>query len=120
MKRREFITLLGGAATAWPLAARAQESGRTYRLGSLQFSPRSAPWHVAFFDALRRQGFVEGQNLVGDPDGYSLRVDQLAAHVDKLVRAKVEAIIAAGDPNVRAAKEATKTLRILVIREALV
>jgi ABC-type uncharacterized transport system substrate-binding protein len=119
MRRREFITLVGGAAT-WPLAARAQESGRTYRLGSLQFSPRSAPWHVAFFDALRRQGFVEGQNLVGDPDGYSLRVDQLAAHADKLVRAKVDVIIAAGDPNVRAAQQATKTLPILAIAEDLV
>jgi putative ABC transport system substrate-binding protein len=88
--RRQFITLLGGVAAAWPLAARAQESRRTYRLGSLQFSPRSAPWHVAFFDALRRQGFVEGQNLVGDPDGYSLRVDQLAAHAAELVKAKVD------------------------------
>jgi len=73
LRRREFVALLGGAA-GWPLAARAQEAGRTYRLGSLQFSPRVAPWHVAFFDALRRQGFVEGQNLVGDSGGYSLRV----------------------------------------------
>ena len=119
-KRREFITLLGGAAAAWPLATRAQESGRTYRLGSLQFSPRGAPWHVAFFDALRRQGFVEGQNLVGDPDGYSLRVDQLAAHAAELVKAKVDIIIAAGDPNVRAAQLATKTLPILAIAEDLV
>ena len=60
MKRRAFIAAMGGAAV-WPIMAVAQEPGRTYRLGSLQFSPRGAPWHAAFFEALRRQGFVEGQ-----------------------------------------------------------
>jgi putative ABC transport system substrate-binding protein len=119
MRRRELLGLLG-AATLLPYAARAQESGRTYRLGSLQFSPRGAPWHVAFFDALRREGFVEGQNLIGDPDGYSLRVDQLAAHAIQLVNAKVDVIIAAGDANVRAAQQAAKTLPILAIAEDLV
>jgi putative ABC transport system substrate-binding protein len=119
MRRRELLGLLG-AATLLPCAARAQESGRTYRLGSLQFSPRGAPWHVAFFDALRREGFVEGQNLIGDPDGYSLRVDQLAAHATELVNAKVDVIIAAGDANVRAAQQAAKTLPILAIAEDLV
>jgi putative tryptophan/tyrosine transport system substrate-binding protein len=65
MTRREFITLLGGA-TAWPLAARAQEVGRTYRLGSLHLSPRNARWHVALFDELKRHGFIEWQNLLAD------------------------------------------------------
>ena len=64
MKRREFITLLGGAAAAWPLAARAQEPGRIYRLGIMITSPRASPANVAFFDELRLNGFVEGQNLI--------------------------------------------------------
>jgi putative ABC transport system substrate-binding protein len=60
MRRRKFITLLGGAA-AWPLAARAQQAGRTYRLGFLVLVPRDAPVNVQFLDELRRRGFVEGQ-----------------------------------------------------------
>jgi putative tryptophan/tyrosine transport system substrate-binding protein len=119
MRRREFIAALGGTAV-WPIMAVAQEPGRTYRLGSLQFSPRGAPWHAAFFEALRRQGFVEGQNLLGDPNGYSLRVDHLAAHASELVKGNVDVIVAAGDPNVRAAQQAAKTIPILAIAEDLV
>jgi putative ABC transport system substrate-binding protein len=63
MRRREFIALLGGAA-AWPLATRAQEPGRTYRLGVLYSNPRSDHVMTAFFEGVRRQGFIEGQNLI--------------------------------------------------------
>jgi hypothetical protein len=60
MIRREFITLLGGAAAAWPLAARAQEVARTYRLGFLLPTARQSSPVEAFFDELRINGFVEG------------------------------------------------------------
>ena len=66
MKRREFITLLGGAV-AWPLAARAQEARRVYRLGVLHQLPRTAPQFPQLFDGLRREGFIEGRNLAIDP-----------------------------------------------------
>ena len=69
IRRRAFITLLGGAAAAWPLAASGQEFGRIYRVGALIVSPRDAPHHVAFFDELRRLGFIDGQNLAVDVGG---------------------------------------------------
>jgi hypothetical protein len=94
-KRREFITLLGGAA-AWPIAARGQEPGRTYRLGALSASPRDAAQHVAFFDALRRLGFVEGQNLAVDTDGYGLSPERVATHAAALVKERVDVIVAGG------------------------
>ena len=119
MRRREFITAIIAAAL-FPLAARAQEPGRIYRIGSLQFSLRTAPWHAAFFDSLRRQGFIEAQNLLGDPNGYGLRIDRLAAHAAELAKANVDVIISAGDPNVRAAQQATKIIPILAIAEDLV
>jgi putative tryptophan/tyrosine transport system substrate-binding protein len=62
MNRRAFITLLGGAA-AWPLTARAQQAGRTYRLGILHNQGPQAPQFPPFYDELRRLGFAEGQNL---------------------------------------------------------
>jgi len=61
VKRREFIRLLGGAAAAWPLAARAQQAGRTYRLGVLHNQGPQSPQFPPFYDELRRLGFVEGK-----------------------------------------------------------
>ena len=63
MIRRDFITLLGGAAAAWPLTARAQQPGRIYRLGILTGLKRDSPVMIAFFEELGRLGFVEGRIL---------------------------------------------------------
>jgi putative ABC transport system substrate-binding protein len=70
MKRREFITVLGGAAAAWPVAARAQQSGRVRRIGVLQPIDESDPEgqrrRAAFDRGLQKLGWTEGTNLVID------------------------------------------------------
>jgi len=116
VKRREFIAFAGWAA-AWPFLARAQEPGRTYRVGSLHQSPRSAPHHVAFFQQLQRIGFVEGQNLLVDNEGYELHVQQLSEHAAKVTKIGTDVIVCGGDLAARAAQHATKTIPILVITD---
>ena len=114
MRRRKFITLLGGAA-AWPFAAMAQQAGRTYRLGCLLPLPRDAPINVAFFDELRRRGFIEGQNLTVEYRAYGQHVDLIPQYAAELVKARVDVIVAAGDEAVRAVQQATKTIPIVAI-----
>jgi putative tryptophan/tyrosine transport system substrate-binding protein len=120
MRRREFITLLGSAAAAWPLAASAQEAGRTYRLGGISGSPRNAPFAVAMFDELRRLGFIEGQNLTIDWRSYGARADLIPEFVAELVKAHVDVIYAAGVTATRAAQQATKTIPILAVTDDMV
>ena len=120
MQRRDFITFLGGAAATWPLAARGQEFGRIYRVGALIVSPRDAPHHVAFFDELRRLGFIDGQNLAVDVGGYSLSIERLAGHAADLVKGQVDVILATGDEAVRSAQRATTTIPILAITDDMV
>jgi putative tryptophan/tyrosine transport system substrate-binding protein len=116
VNRREFITLLGGAA-AWPALARGQEAGRIYRLGCLFASPRDAPHYVALFDELRRLGFIEGQNLVIDAVGFGLSSERMEVRAADLVRAGVDVILVGGDPAVRAAQRATASIPILAFTD---
>jgi putative ABC transport system substrate-binding protein len=116
LKRREFITLLGGEAAAWPLTARAQQLGRVYRIGLLETAPVAA--NAANFDALRKGlrelGYVEGRNLVLDyrsADGRPERFPQLAA---ELLRLNVDLIVTRGTPAVMAAKNATATVPVVM------
>jgi putative ABC transport system substrate-binding protein len=113
VRRRDFITLLGGATAARPLAAMAQEAGRTYRVGALSAGPRGSPGVVAMFDELRRSGFVEGQNLTIDWRQYSLHIDLISEFAVDLVKSKVDVICAIGDDGIRAAQRATTTIPIL-------
>jgi putative tryptophan/tyrosine transport system substrate-binding protein len=115
MRRREFIRLLGGAA-AWPIAARAQQAGRVYRIGVLEMS--SAAPIAANFDAFRKSlrelGYVEGQNLVLDyrsADGRPERFPQLVA---ELLHLNVDLLLTRGTPAVVAAKNATGTIPVVM------
>jgi len=76
MTRREFMMIVSGAAVFAPPSGFAQETGRTYRLGLLGFAFRRAPVWDIFFNELRRDGFVEGQNLIVDAR-YDARMEQL-------------------------------------------
>jgi putative tryptophan/tyrosine transport system substrate-binding protein len=120
MRRRQFITLIGGAAAAWSFAARAQEPGRIYRLGELHVSPRSDPWNIALLDAVKPDGFIEGQNLVVDDHGFGLHIDQLADHATAVVKAQVDLITCAGEPAIRAAQQATKSIPIFAVANDMV
>ena len=111
MRRRDLIILVG-FGVAWPLAARAQEPGRIYRLGS----PVSSSTYCAedaFFEGMRQYGFIEGQNLLDDPNGYELRTEQFAGHASEIVKQRVDLIVSAGDAAIRAAQQATKIIPIL-------
>jgi len=114
MRRRGFIALLGASVT-WPFAALAQQAGRTYRLGCLLSAPRDNPVYMAFFDELRRRGFIEGQNLTVKYRAYGLHIDLISQYAAELVEPRVDVIITSGDETVRAVQQATKTIPIVAI-----
>ena len=118
MRRRHFITLLSGAA-AWPLAACAQDNGRTYRLGFLLPSSRHGAVD-AFFDELRLNGFVEGKNLVVMPGGFEATDDNLAERAAALVNAAPDAIVAGPAPPLRALQAITRTIPLIGMSEDMV
>ncbi|HYW62929.1 MAG TPA: ABC transporter substrate-binding protein [Bradyrhizobium sp.] len=115
MKRREFILALGGAV-AWPLAARAQQPAKIYRIGVLEtVSPDSNAKNIeALIRGLRDLGYVENQNYLLEyrsADGDAGRFPALA---DELVRLRVDVIVTRGTPSARAAKSATETIPIVM------
>jgi len=118
MKRRTFISLLGGAA-AWPLAARAQQtSGRTAkmpRVGMLMAGPaaHSAAILDPFYRGLHELGYVEGQNLAIERRDGDWKPDRLPALAAELVGLKVDIIVAWSTPTARAAKQATNSIPII-------
>src|ERR1700694_6120332 len=123
MKRREFITFLGGAAAsvAAPLQLFAQvPGGRIYRLGLLIPSARQPHPLVAFFDELRLNGFIEAQNLEVIPGGLDIRNEQVAGQVAAIVKAAPDAIVSGGLFGNRAVQAANRNIPHVAVSEDMV
>ena len=120
MRRRDFIALIGCAATTWPLGTSAQEPGRVYRLAIVTTAGRDEPPTLAFLDELRAQGFVEGRNLEFVSDGFRFNNEQAAAMVPAIVKAAPDAIVIAGDFIAEKFQEATKSIPLVVMTEDMV
>jgi ABC-type uncharacterized transport system substrate-binding protein len=115
MKRRQFITLIGGAV-GWPLAARAQQPGKVYRIGMLETisAALNAANLAVFRKSLRDLGYIEGRNLVIEyrsADGRAERFPDLAT---QLVGLKVDLIVTRGTPASLAAKSATAAIPVVM------
>ena len=119
MRRRDFITLIGGAATGWPLVARAQQPATVARIGYLGLGPASAVSSrvEALRAGLRDLRWVEGKNLVFE-FRWADNVDQLPGLAADLVRMKVDVIFATSSTLVEAARQATKTIPIVFATHA--
>ena len=120
LRRRDFITLLGGAAAAWPLAARAQQAGRTYRLGFLIPSSSQTRATLALFDELRLNGFIEGQNLTVNRDGFEAGNEHLAELAAAIVKAAPDVIVAGAELPLRALQAATRTIPLVGMSDDMV
>ena len=114
IRRRAFITLLGGAAAGWPLAARAEQAEKKYTVGILSAGDENTALSAAFADALRELGWVEGRNVVFKYRYAENRRERLPELAADLVRLKVDVIAAAGTLAPLAAKRASATIPIVM------
>jgi putative ABC transport system substrate-binding protein len=117
MKRRDFIALLGGAAAAWPLGARAQRAAKTARIGFLGADTQSGVESrlERFRAGLRDLGYVEGDNVLIDFRWAEGNYARLAEFAGELVRLKVDLLVTYGTPGTLAAKQATTAVPIVMI-----
>lgn len=113
MRRREFITLLGGAAAAWPFAVRAQQPRKAWRLGVLQPGAPPEPLWEIIKTGLLDLGYVEGRDIVYEIRWAEGKHDQLGALATELISTKVDAIYVYSTPPALAARSATATIPIV-------
>jgi putative ABC transport system substrate-binding protein len=119
MRRRAFITLLGGAAATWPLAARAQQPGVMRRIGVLmpytQDDPEDQARVAALKDGLKQLGWIEGQNFRGDYRWYAGDADRARVLAKELVELQPELIVAGATPGALALRQETRTIPIVFV-----
>ena len=117
MRRREFITLLGGAAVAWPLAARAQQDERMRKIGVLmafdETDPRANAWLARFTRGLSELGWAPGHNLRIEVRWAGDNVDRMRMFAKELVGTQPDVILAFGTPVTAALKRETRTIPIV-------
>ena len=114
--RRTFVCSVAGGLLVTPLAARAQQAGKVYRIGILEAIPASQ--NAANLDALRKglreMGYVEGRNLIIEYRSADGRAERFPDLTSELIRLKVDLIVTRGTPAARAAKNATETIPIVM------
>ena len=111
MRRREFIKFLGVAATTWPIAARAQQAGKVWRMGFIAHGHES--FYDALFEALREYGYEEGRNLIVErryARGHAERFKEFAA---EMVRLNADVVVVVTTPAALAVMNASKTIPIV-------
>jgi ABC-type uncharacterized transport system substrate-binding protein len=115
MRRREFITLPGGAAAAWPLAAHAQQPAKLPIIGFMGESTLAGQqqWVAAFVHRLRELSWIEGRNVAIEYRWAEGRNERFVGIIAELVRLKVDVIVTQGTPAVLAAKQATSAIPIV-------
>jgi len=115
--RREFITLLGGAAVSWPIAARAQQSERMRRIGSLRNlradDPESQARNMAFLQELAQRGWIVGRNVQIDSRWSAGDNERLRKHAAELIALAPDVIVASSSQAVAALLQATRAIPIV-------
>ena len=114
MRRREFITLLGSAAGAWPFAALAQQQPKMARIGILHPGSPPDPWLEGLREGMRELGYVEGKNLAFEYRWAEGRGERLPDLADVLIAGKVDVIVSMTGPAVLAAMKRTSTVPIVM------
>jgi putative tryptophan/tyrosine transport system substrate-binding protein len=122
MRRREFITLVGGVTVAWPLAARAQQAGPVRRIGVLigfaESDPDVQSWFAAFRGALAKLGWTEGSNLRIELRWAGYDPDRMKTFAKELVDLRPDAILSVTTPVTGALVRETKTIPIVIVTVA--